>query len=1151
MKKILISLLIFSLHLNAQSRWKLVSRSPYESFRNYTSANSLTGIYNDENDELITYHSSAFSGLIVRVKTNLKNNTIKSQEINWIDENSPMRGGGFDIQKLSDNNLYLYGIGSIKNEFYDYIGVTIFKMKINPQNDIVWNDINNTILRKKIFNTNYNSWDNNGVVDKYGNYFFCNNGNNKNLYSINMNDPNLITPDLVLSQNEYIKEFKKITTDEYTYIIGIENNRQNFIYIKSNNFTGNFLVFKKSLKTITNSNNSNEIKLQSETSFDISINNNFPELVFFTNTKKLYSVIFTQNNIFPNGRLIFQTNSQNLMEKLNRVRGLISINNNKYLLITWGYNNFFFDGINLHEYPSSCNCSPYGVIIDKIPSINDNEIYLLTRQHQDNIDTDFKKTIFYKLKNINNEDINLLKYEVNLNEHLRNTNYIHGGGARIRSLAIYNNNLLYDGWENAYFKKINNSNNTNLTDKKFLNLTINSLIKTNENEFVAGLYYGAYIQRFKIINDTIVSLDFHKINDDFHKTTALAYDNDRKVYIGLYHNGQSNTNYCNIYSYDIISDSNNNNDITTPLFTIFDTNYVVALKVISYENDNKWLYGISQNIKNGIYKLFRKNLSQNLAIEEINIPINNCKIKDMEIIKTPINKNRLFFITNNNSGNGGEIYDMKNFENNFTSSNIKHLRHFNNRPINLTTFLNRHLILTFNNKEIGYLRQNNTADIISFEDLPLPIDHAPHTIITNDYDKHLYVGTNEGVGSQFANNEGGGVFKIELPSYMDFNYQTRYHWGLHPRAILSGDYNGDGYDDILSLTDYNGTSKWNIKLNNKSLSFNPMYSFFLSSSNSDFVFSGDFNGDGYDDIGIVKIKNISNKNYEWTFYLNDKNGNFNSHHQFKYIWRKSPSKIVIGDYNGDGYDDISIFIENVGWYIKFNMHNKNFSEKTIQYKWEIAPDFVFSGDFNGDGYDDIGVKFSNIKQKGQNTKNNNIQNKQNIPTSPWVIRFNNHYNKFINPKNYDLETFPDYVTVGDFNGDNLSDLCLNLHTNITSMSLGEWVFRYNYGYYNLTNLNSKNIFQTNSAVFLSNTNTKKNKKNKVYIYPNPSNSFISIYTSNIIKKIEIINKYNNIVIEKKNCQNNCPLNISTLKSGIYFIIIYFDNNFIIKKIIIN
>ncbi len=174
------------------------------------------------------------------------------------------------------------------------------------------------------------------------------------------------------------------------------------------------------------------------------------------------------------------------------------------------------------------------------------------------------------------------------------------------------------------------------------------------------------------------------------------------------------------------------------------------------------------------------------------------------------------------------------------------------------------------------------------------------------------------------------------------NYALGTNWTL----AGTGDFNGDGRDDVLWRNEVGAMSQW-LGQANGSFAWNPNAAYQLP-TNWQAAATGDFNGDGRDDI---LWRNEVGAMAEW---LGQANGGFaynpNAAYQLPTNWSLTTS----GDFNGDGRDDI-LWRNEVGamaqWLANGDgtfAYNANAAYQ-LPTNWQLAT----SGDFNGDGRDDI------------------------------------------------------------------------------------------------------------------------------------------------------------------------------------------------------
>ena len=182
-------------------------------------------------------------------------------------------------------------------------------------------------------------------------------------------------------------------------------------------------------------------------------------------------------------------------------------------------------------------------------------------------------------------------------------------------------------------------------------------------------------------------------------------------------------------------------------------------------------------------------------------------------------------------------------------------------------------------------------------------------------------------------------------------------FGLPTDTSLTGDWNGDGVDEIgvfrssnlKFYLDFNGNRRWDGVGGGDVVQR-------LGGIPGDSPVVGDWNGDGYDEIGLHR----KNK------FLLDQNGNGRWEGvaggdvvRVFGAWTDTP---IIGDWNGDGTDDIGV-----------HRHNKFFLDTNGNGRWDGPGDggdtryrfgnpgqTPLAGDWDGDGTDEIGTHGNNV-----------------------------------------------------------------------------------------------------------------------------------------------------------------------------------------------
>ncbi|MEW6170763.1 MAG: toxin TcdB middle/N-terminal domain-containing protein, partial [Candidatus Omnitrophota bacterium] len=221
---------------------------------------------------------------------------------------------------------------------------------------------------------------------------------------------------------------------------------------------------------------------------------------------------------------------------------------------------------------------------------------------------------------------------------------------------------------------------------------------------------------------------------------------------------------------------------------------------------------------------------------------------------------------------------------------------------------------------------------------------------------------------------------------------------------FTGDFNADGFTDVGA---YSSTLGWvQCAINDKNNNFITQPGFYGPAGCS--LFSGDFNGDTLTDLafhnGYGTIKVCFNNGFGFDPAINYGTIPTASYHQ-----------ATTGDFNGDGFTDFCLAQNYAGWAglswtICLNNTVDGFLPGQVWLTgFGAAEAAMFEGDFNADGLTDIGVY-----QYG--TMDHFI--------GDWYIALNSGNNTFTNAGRWKSNYGSPYhiPLIGDFNGDGLTDI---------------------------------------------------------------------------------------------------------------------------------
>ena len=256
-----------------------------------------------------------------------------------------------------------------------------------------------------------------------------------------------------------------------------------------------------------------------------------------------------------------------------------------------------------------------------------------------------------------------------------------------------------------------------------------------------------------------------------------------------------------------------------------------------------------------------------------------------------------------------------------------------------------------------------------------------------------------------------------------FQNKVDYATGSYPYSITAGDFNADGKSD-LAVTNYNSNTV-SILLGNGNGSFQTKVDY-VTGSYPNSITVGDFNGDGKPDLAVTNINSNT-----VSILLGTGTGSFQT--KVDYATGSYPNAISVADVNGDGkldlaitdstpvvinkdrtdYNDtISILLGNGNGTFQGRLNYTN----SYSYYWH-ATTSVTVGDFNAGGKPDRAVT---------NYDNNTVS-----------ILLGNGNGTFQTKVDYNAGYEPSTVTVGDFNGDGKQDLAVaNYNNDTVSILLG-------------------------------------------------------------------------------------------------------------------
>ncbi len=171
--------------------------------------------------------------------------------------------------------------------------------------------------------------------------------------------------------------------------------------------------------------------------------------------------------------------------------------------------------------------------------------------------------------------------------------------------------------------------------------------------------------------------------------------------------------------------------------------------------------------------------------------------------------------------------------------------------------------------------------------------------------------------------------------------------------MMTTDFNLDGLDDLFFLSNVTGQNM--TAMNNGDGSYDMTHNWInprTVNERFDFVFAGDFNGDGRNDIFFYRLDGFNRISYSTGTGFNTETNQINPRGI-----NEGYDQFTPGDFNGDGRDDLLLFHAPSGFNrIAYSQGNGTFSIVTNEIPQRGVNegyDQIQRGDYNGDGLDDL------------------------------------------------------------------------------------------------------------------------------------------------------------------------------------------------------